>query len=77
MSGLPSVNPDACIKALERAGFYVSRQRGSHVQMRRDEPQPARTIPVPVSKKPLPRGTLRSIIRQAGLSIDEFIALLG
>jgi predicted RNA binding protein YcfA (HicA-like mRNA interferase family) len=76
MSRLPSVNPDACIKALEKAGFYMSRQRGSHVQMRRDSPLPARTIPVPVSKKPLPRGTLRSIIRQAGLTVDEFIALL-
>ena len=76
MSRLPSVNPQDCIKALEKAGFYVSRQRGSHVQMRRDEPQPARTVPVPVSKKPLPRGTLRGIIRQAGLTVDEFVALL-
>lgn len=76
MSRLPSVNPNDCIKALEKIGFYVSRQKGSHVQMRRDEPQPARTVPVPVSKKPLPRGTLRSIIRQAGLTVDEFIELL-
>jgi predicted RNA binding protein YcfA (HicA-like mRNA interferase family) len=76
MSRLPSVSPDECIKALQRAGFYVSRQKGSHVQMRRDRPRPARTIPVPVSKKPLPRGTLRSIIRQAGLTVDDFIALL-
>ena len=76
MSRLPSVNPQDCIKALEKAGFYVSRQRGSHVQMRRDEPQPARTVPVPVSKKPLPRGTLRGTIRQAGLTVDEFVALL-
>jgi predicted RNA binding protein YcfA (HicA-like mRNA interferase family) len=76
MSRLPAVNPNDCIKALEKAGFYVSRQKGSHVQMRRDEPQPARTVPVPISKKPLPRGTLRSIIQQAGLTIDEFVALL-
>ena len=76
MRRLPSVNPSDCIKALEKAGFHVSRQRGSHVQMRRNEPSPARTIPVPVSKKPLPRGTLRSIIRQAGMTVEEFIALL-
>jgi predicted RNA binding protein YcfA (HicA-like mRNA interferase family) len=76
MSKMPSVNPDDCIKALQKAGFYVSRQKGSHVQMRRNEPQPARTVPVPVSKKPLPRGTLRSIIRQAGLTVEEFTALL-
>lgn len=77
MSRLPSVDPADCIKALEKAGFVVARQRGSHVQMRRNNPQPARTVPVPVSKKPLPRGTLRSIIRQAGLTVDEFIELLG
>lgn len=73
---LPSVDPDDCIKALQKAGFYISRQKGSHVQMRRNEPQPARTVPVPTSKKPLPRGTLRAIIRQAGMSVDDFIALL-
>jgi predicted RNA binding protein YcfA (HicA-like mRNA interferase family) len=76
MNRLPTVNPDDCIKALQRAGFYISRQKGSHVQMRRDEPQPARTVPVPISKKPVPRGTLRSIINKAGLSVDEFIKLL-
>ena len=76
MSKLPLISPDDCIKVLMKAGFIVSRQRGSHVQMRRDTPQPARTIPVPISKKPLPCGTLRAIIRQAGLSVDEFIDLL-
>ncbi len=76
MSALPTVTPDACIKALQRAGFHVARQRGSHVQMRRNHPQPARTVPVPTGKKSLPRGTLRSIIRLAGLTVEEFKALL-
>ena len=76
MNGLPIIRPDKCIKALQRAGFHIVRQRGSHVQMRRSVPPPARTIPVPTGKKPLPRGTLRSIIRQAGLTVAEFINLL-
>ncbi|CAG0966674.1 hypothetical protein ARNL5_01336 [Anaerolineae bacterium] len=76
MSELPSVNPEACIKALQRAGFYVARQKGSHVQMRRDSPPPARTVPVPVSRKPLPRGTLRAILKLAGLTVEEFLELL-
>jgi predicted RNA binding protein YcfA (HicA-like mRNA interferase family) len=76
MPRLPAVNPEDCIKALEKAGFEASRQKGSHLQMRRNEPQPARTIPVPMSKKPLPRGTLRSIIRQSGMTVEEFVALL-
>lgn len=76
MTPLPSVKPDDVIKALQRAGFYISRQKGSHVQMRRDEPPPARTVPVPTGKKPLPRGTLRAILRQAAMSVDELIDLL-
>ena len=76
MSKLPAISPEDCIKALTKAGFYISRQKGSHVQMRRDAPPPARTVPVPVGKKSLPRGTLSAIIRQAGLSVDEFVNLL-
>jgi predicted RNA binding protein YcfA (HicA-like mRNA interferase family) len=76
MTTLPAVSPDDCIKALQRAGFYVSRQKGSHVQLRRDEPPPGRTVPVPVGKRPLPRGTLRAIIRQAGLTVEAFLELL-
>jgi len=76
MNPLPSITPDECIRALQHIGFYVARQKGSHVQMRRDTPLPACTIPVPTSKKPLPRGTLRAIIRQAGLTVDAFTALL-
>jgi len=77
MTPVPTINPDLCIKALQKAGFEIVRQKGSHVQMRRNVPEPARTVPVPVSKKPLPRGTLRSIIRQAGLTVEEFNTLLG
>lgn len=76
MTPVPTIDPDSCIKALQKVGFEIVRQKGSHVQMRRNTPQPARTVPVPISKKPLPRGTLRSIIRQSGLSVEEFIALL-
>ena len=51
MSKLPAISPDDVIKALLKVGFFVSRQRGSHVQMRRNDPPPARTVPVPTSKK--------------------------
>ena len=59
--------------ALLRAGFVVDRQRGSHVIMKRPEP-PCRVV---VPEHPvLDKGTLRSIIRQAGLTVNEFTALL-
>ncbi len=60
-------------KALERAGFVYTRQRGSHMVFRRAEPF-ARTV-VPDHKKLRP-GTLRHILKQAGLTVEELIELL-
>lgn len=73
MSQLPQVSGRECVRALEQVGFYISRQRGSHIIMRRDEP-PARVV-VP-NHKTVKRGTLRAIIRQADLTVEEFVDLL-
>jgi len=73
---MPQIKPQACIKALQKAGFEIKRQTGSHVILRRDFPVPARTVPVPTGKKSIPQGTLSAIWRQAGLSRAEFFALL-
>lgn len=73
MCKAPSVSGRECIKALEKAGFYQKRQEGSHVILRRDDPFAQTVVPL---HKELDRGTLRAIIRQAGLSIDEFVNLL-
>ena len=73
MTRLPSVSGRRCLKALEKAGFYVRRQAGSHVVLRRDDPFAQVVIP---DHRELDRGTLRAIIRHAGLSVDEFVKLL-
>lgn len=73
MSKLPVVSGAECVKALVKAGFVVYRQRGSHIVLVRLEPRAQTTVP---DHKELDRGTLRAIIRQAGLSVDEFAALL-
>jgi predicted RNA binding protein YcfA (HicA-like mRNA interferase family) len=73
MSGLPQISGEECVKALAKAGFYVKRQQGSHMILRRDEPFAQLVVP---DHKTLDRGTLRAIIRQAGLSVDEFLGLL-
>ena len=73
MSKLPVLSAAQCIRALERAGFVFYRQRGSHITMVRKTPPAQTTIP---NHKELDRGTLRSIIRQTGLTVDEFTALL-
>ena len=72
MSKLLIISGLECVKALEKIGFVVDRQRGSHIILVREEPRT--TISVPDHKE-LDRGTLRGIIRQAGLSVDEFIEL--
>jgi predicted RNA binding protein YcfA (HicA-like mRNA interferase family) len=73
MSGLPQISGRDCIKALTKAGFSVKRQQGSHIILRRDEPFAQVVVP---DHKTLDRGTLRAIIRQTGLSVDEFLKLL-
>jgi len=76
MSRLPSLKPREVIRALERAGFVISRQSGSHCRLiHRDDPRRATTVALHGATD-VPRGTLRQIIDQAGLTVDEFLALL-
>jgi len=72
MSKLPAVSGKKCVKILGKAGFYFKRQEGSHITLRRDEPFAQVVVP---DHKELDRGTLRAIVRQAGLSVDEFVRL--
>ena len=61
------------MKALQKVGFYLKRQEGSHMVLRRDNPFAQVVVP---DHKELDRGTLRAIIRLSGLSVDEFTRLL-
>ena len=74
MSALPRVSGREVVKALQKVGYEKDRQRGSHIVLRRTAP-PHRRITVPDHKE-VARGALRAIIRQAGLTVDEFKALL-
>lgn len=73
MTSLPIISGQQCVKVLEKVGFYVRRQKGSHIILRRNDPFGQVTVP---NHKTLDRGTLRSIIRSADLSIEQFINLL-
>ena len=73
MKKLSVVSGRECIRALSKKGFYFKRQHGSHIILRRDNPFAQVVVP---DHNELDRGTLRSIIRNAGLSVDEFIELL-
>jgi predicted RNA binding protein YcfA (HicA-like mRNA interferase family) len=62
------------IRALERTGWEVARQKGSHVSPKKEGV--AFLVTVPMHRRDVPRGTLRGIIEDAGLSVEEFLALL-
>ncbi len=71
---LPVVRPADVIRALERAGWEVQRQRGSHVSLKK-QGVPF-VVTVPLHRRDIPRGTLAAIVKDAGLTVDEFLALL-
>jgi predicted RNA binding protein YcfA (HicA-like mRNA interferase family) len=69
----PELPPDRIVAALQRLGFYVRRQRGSHVVMRRDQPFAQTIVPHHRTMKPT---ILAEILRQANISLDDFLKLL-
>ncbi len=72
MTKLPVISGHDLIRALGKLGYYVRGQKGSHVHLR----HPLRS-PLTVPNHPeIARGTLRAIIRAAGLSVEEFVKLL-
>jgi len=73
MSELPRISGRECANALAKIGFYLKRQEGSHMIIRRDDPFGQVVVP---DHKELDRGTLRAIIRQSGLGVQEFVKLL-
>ena len=74
MSVLPRVSGRDVVKALSKAGYEYDRQRGTHIILRQLT-YPHRRIVVPDHKE-VAKGTLRSIIRETGLTVDEFKRLL-
>lgn len=75
MSRLPDVSGAELIRALQRAGFVVLRQKGSHVSLeKRTADHVWRTI-VPMHRE-VARGTLHDILKQTGLTREELIELL-
>lgn len=74
MAELPVVSGQEAVKAFGKIGYGVDRQRGSHIILRQTDP-PHRRLTIPDHKE-LRKGTLRALIRQAGLTVAEFNKLL-
>lgn len=74
MSRLPMLRPKHVLNALEKAGFQMVRQRGSHVRLRHGD---GRVVTVPVhSGHDIGRGLLRKILRDAEMTPEDFLSLL-
>lgn len=73
MSKLAGISGRECVNTLKKIGFYLKRQEGSHIILRLNNPFTQVVVP---DHKELDRGTLQAIIRQAGISTDEFLKLL-
>lgn len=75
MAKLPSVSGSRLVRALKRAGFVELRQKGSHVSLERVTPERTYRTVVPVHET-VHKGTLARILKQAGLTIEQFLNLL-
>jgi len=74
VSKLPLISGIEAVRALAKIGYVIDHQTGSHMILRQRE-IPHRRLTVPKHKE-IAKGTLRAIIKQAGLTVDEFLELL-
>ena len=75
MPSLPVLRAKDVLRALLSAGFYIHHQTGSHARLFHHTKTELR-VTIPMHNKELPPKTLKSVIRQAGYSVEEFLELL-
>jgi predicted RNA binding protein YcfA (HicA-like mRNA interferase family) len=75
MPRVPSVSGERVVRALKRAGFVELRQKGSHVSMEKRTGDTTWKTVVPMHSE-IAKGTLSDILKQSGLTLSDFLALL-
>jgi predicted RNA binding protein YcfA (HicA-like mRNA interferase family) len=75
MTKVPSLDYEQVVRALQRDGWVVVRQRGSHIRLQKHTSHETLKLTVP-AHRPILRSTLSHILKQARLSADQFIELL-
>lgn len=75
MSVIPSLSYERIIKALQRDGFVVVRQKGSHIRLQKHTKEKTLKVTVP-AHKPVKKTTLGIIIKDCGLTVEKFLELL-
>ena len=71
MTSIPSISYRRVVNALQRAGFVVVRQRGSHIRLQKRVGESALKLTIP-AHNPVKKSTLAKIIKDAGLTVEEF-----
>ena len=74
MAVLPVISGRVMVRAFEKDGWQMVRQRGSHMALVKNGSFATLVVP---DHKEIARGTLRSLIRNSGLTVERFISLLG
>jgi predicted RNA binding protein YcfA (HicA-like mRNA interferase family) len=74
VSSLPRISGREAVYVFRSIGYEVDRQKGSHIILRHAQ-SPHRRLTVPDHRE-VAKGTLRSLIREAGITVEEFVALL-
>lgn len=75
MTSLPALKPKVLLSILQKAGWRIIRQKGSHVQLKHSD-KPGFRVTIPHHNEDLAPGTINSIIKQMGMSRKEFEQLL-
>ena len=73
MAKLPRISGMKAVKAFNKSGWSVARQTGSHIIMIKNDYKVILSVPI---HKELDRGTLRKLIKSAGLTVEDFVRLL-
>lgn len=75
MSKVPSLNYERVVNALRRDGWVVVRQKGSHIRLHKRTADETLKLIVP-AHRPIKRSTLSHILKQANLTLDDFLELV-
>ena len=75
MTKTPSLSFEKIVRALQRDGWVVVRQKGSHIRLHKHTPTETLKLTIP-AHQPVKRSTLSHILKQAGLTVDRLLELL-
>lgn len=75
MTKIPSVSFDKVVRVLQRDGWVIVRQKGSHIRMQKRTQDEVLKLTIP-AHKPIKRSTLSHILKQARMSVESFLELM-